>query len=233
MPGLGLGGAQPGAGMAVIRANAAVLLLAVVPVFFPPDLMAEMHRSLGLGELARDRMTEYLTRSLSACYALHGAVLWGLSTDVRRYRRFIDCMYAVHFTYALTLFGIDLTRGDLPTFLMEAVMRALIYDLDAGVAIHAGVVGWGGSSILVAGPTGSGKSSIVAWLVEQGFQYVSDEVAVLVAKLSLSWYRPSSWVQRTPMPSKGVTGLGGVGVPHCQSPPRVQPSGQVSKPSSR
>ena len=38
----------------LIRANAAVLLLAVVPVFFPPDLMADMHRRFDLGELARD-----------------------------------------------------------------------------------------------------------------------------------------------------------------------------------
>jgi hypothetical protein len=99
----------------LIRANAAVLLLAVVPVFFPPDLMADMHRSFGLGELARDRITEYLTRSLSACYALHGTTLLFLSTDVRRYRRFIDWMYAVHFGYALTLLGIDLYAG-MPTW---------------------------------------------------------------------------------------------------------------------
>lgn len=73
-----------------------------------------------------------------------------------------------------------LTRGDLPTFLMETVLRALIYDLAGGVALHAGLVGWHGASVLVAGPTGSGKSSIVAWFVEKGFRYLSDEVAVLL-----------------------------------------------------
>jgi hypothetical protein len=95
----------------LIRINAAVLLLAFVPVFFPSELMAEMHRRFDLGELTRDRITEYMTRSLSACYAMHGVVLAALSTDVRRYRRLIDWIYVTHFGYALTLLGIDLYAG--------------------------------------------------------------------------------------------------------------------------
>ena len=47
----------------LIRANAAILLCAAVPIFFPTELMADMHQWLGLGTLARDRLTEYLTRS--------------------------------------------------------------------------------------------------------------------------------------------------------------------------
>jgi hypothetical protein len=95
----------------LIRANAAILLCAAAPIFFPTELMAEMHQRLGLGTLARDRLTEYLTRSASACYAMHGAVLLVLATDVRRYRRFIDWMYVIHFLFALTMLGIDLFAG--------------------------------------------------------------------------------------------------------------------------
>ena len=67
----------------LIRANAAILLCAALPIFFPTELMAEMHQRLGLGTFVRDRLTEYLTRSVSACYAMHGAVIPCLNTDYR------------------------------------------------------------------------------------------------------------------------------------------------------
>jgi hypothetical protein len=95
----------------LIRANAAILLCAAGAIFFPDDLMAEMHQQLGLGTLARDRMTAYLTRSAAACYAMHGAVLLALAADVRRYRRLIDWMYVTHFLFAMTMLGIDLHAG--------------------------------------------------------------------------------------------------------------------------
>jgi len=76
----------------------------------------------------------------------------------------------------------ELTRGDLATFVMEAVMRGLVKDLTTAVALHAGAVAYNGKAALIAGPTGSGKSSLVAWLVGNGFDYLSDEVAVLFAK---------------------------------------------------
>ncbi len=47
--------------------------------------MAAIHQQAGLGELPRAPITEYLTRSLSAMYALHGLVLLALSTNVRRH----------------------------------------------------------------------------------------------------------------------------------------------------
>jgi hypothetical protein len=72
-----------------------------------------------------------------------------------------------------------LTRGDLPTFVMEMVIQGLVKDLGKAVALHAGAVGLQGPAALVAGPTNSGKSSLVAWLVDHGFDYLSDEITVL------------------------------------------------------
>jgi hypothetical protein len=95
----------------LIRANAAVLLCAAGAIVLPDDMMAETHARLGLGTLARDRMTAYLTRSASASYAMHGAVLAALTADVRRYRRLIDRVYVLHVLFALTLLGIDLHAG--------------------------------------------------------------------------------------------------------------------------
>lgn len=72
-----------------------------------------------------------------------------------------------------------LARHDVPTFLMEAVVRCLVYDNETTVALHAGVVSKSGRAILVAGESGAGKSSLIAWLVEYGFDYLTDEIAIL------------------------------------------------------
>jgi len=47
------------------------------------------------------------------------------------------------------------------------------------VFVHAGVVVWNGLGILIPGQTYSGKSTLVAALVEAGATYCSDEYAVL------------------------------------------------------
>ena len=95
----------------LMRVNAAILLTAVVPVFFPTDLMADLHARLGLGEFPRDRLTDYLTRSAAACYALHGAVVLLVSTDVPRYRPLITPLYGLHLMFAGAMLGIDLFAG--------------------------------------------------------------------------------------------------------------------------
>jgi hypothetical protein len=47
------------------------------------------------------------------------------------------------------------------------------------VFLHAGVVGWRGSAILVPGRSLSGKSTLVAAMVKAGADYYSDEFALL------------------------------------------------------
>ena len=74
-----------------------------------------------------------------------------------------------------------LPREDLPTFVMDAVVRGLVKDLTTAVALHAGAVAHNGKAALIAGPTGVGKSSLVAWLIGNGFDYLSDEIALLLA----------------------------------------------------
>jgi glycosyl transferase family 2 len=74
---------------------------------------------------------------------------------------------------------VGLARVDLPTFVMEAVVRGLVKNLTTAVALHAGAVAHNGRAALIAGPTGAGKSSLVAWLIANGFDYLSDEIALL------------------------------------------------------
>lgn len=47
------------------------------------------------------------------------------------------------------------------------------------VFVHAGVVGWHGRAVVVAGASWSGKTTLVAELVRAGATYYSDEYAVL------------------------------------------------------
>jgi len=89
-----------------------------------------------------------------------------------------------HDHFAITSDGrppvVGLTRGDLPTFLLEEALHALIVELDTAVALHAGAVARNGKVLLLPGATGSGKSSLVAWLIDRGFEYLTDELALLV-----------------------------------------------------
>ncbi len=95
----------------LLRLDAAVLLFAAVPVFFPTDWMREVHEWMGLGAFPDSRLTEYLTRSVAACYTMHGVIIGLLSTDVRRYRPLIPAMFVLHLAFAAAMLGIDLYVG--------------------------------------------------------------------------------------------------------------------------
>jgi hypothetical protein len=70
---------------------------------------------------------------------------------------------------------------------LEEVFKALESDLQLYVAenarrglfVHAGVVGWRGSAIIIPGASFTGKSTLVAALVRAGATYYSDEYAIL------------------------------------------------------
>jgi len=71
-------------------------------------------------------------------------------------------------------------REDLLDLLQDEVVHALIVDMASAVVVHAGAVALNDRAIILAGPTGSGKTSLAAWFVANGCQYISDEVVALV-----------------------------------------------------
>jgi hypothetical protein len=73
--------------------------------------------------------------------------------------------------------GLD--RDEIPGALMEKVMGLMLEPMDVALALHAGAVALRDKAIVVAGPTASGKSSLVAWFVANGFEYLADEVVAL------------------------------------------------------
>jgi hypothetical protein len=94
-----------------MRCNAVVLLLALPTILFPPALVRQMHAGFGLGDYPATPLVEYLTRSAALCYGLHGFVLWGLASDVVRYRPLIRRVYRGHLVFALSMALIDLYAG--------------------------------------------------------------------------------------------------------------------------
>ena len=107
---------------------------AVVAVFLPTETMVSIHQQLGLGEFPVAPITEYLTRSLSALYALHGVVLLALSLDVGRYLEVITW----------TGWG-----------------TAVLGVLQIGIDLHAPVPGWW---VAAEGPWVVVAGALLVWL---------------------------------------------------------------------
>jgi hypothetical protein len=86
-------------------------LFALVAVFMPSSWMAATHRWLGLGEMPTGPVVEYLARSLSAFYAVMGALCLVLTTDLGRYRPLVRFLGVAFALMSLVLLGVDLAAG--------------------------------------------------------------------------------------------------------------------------
>ncbi len=98
-----------------LRWVGAVAMLAIVAVVMPYSWMDAIHRALGMGPLPSEPVVGYLARSLSAFYAMFGALLWRLSLDVRGNRPVLRFIGTATVAFGLTLLGIDLAES-MPTF---------------------------------------------------------------------------------------------------------------------
>jgi hypothetical protein len=114
---------------------------------------------------------------------------------------------------------------------MDAVVRGLVRDLATAVALHAGAITYNGRAALIAGPTGSGKSSLVAWLIGNGFHYLSDEIALLFHDTATILGLPRALVLKPgaadkvlALPSFAGAGSVPAGEHVMLRPPSVQPS---------
>ena len=67
----------------------------------------------------------------------------------------------------------------LAAILFDQVIYHLLGTRKNGVALHAGAVSRQGMTILLPGRSGAGKSSVTAWLIANGFSYLTDELVFL------------------------------------------------------
>lgn len=81
-------------------------------------------------------------------------------------------------------------RGDVPAdglhSLMEAMMNHWVRASCGGLMLHAGLVSREGRGLMLPGPSGSGKSSLIAWLTQRGWAYHGDEL-VFVSSDGSAW----------------------------------------------
>lgn len=95
----------------VLRLEGSVALLALLAVVMPHAWMDATHHWLGLGPLPDAPIVGYLARSLSAFYALFGALLWWLSFDLQRHRSTIGFLAGATIGFGAILLGIDWAEG--------------------------------------------------------------------------------------------------------------------------
>lgn len=79
--------------------------------------------------------------------------------------------------------GVPIYEGDPGTalrLLMSTINMAAVASLDGALMVHASVVGDDHGAIVIPGPSGTGKSTMAAALVDRGLRYLSDEIAPIV-----------------------------------------------------
>lgn len=89
----------------------AIASLAVFAIVMPTAWMAAVNDWLGLGPFPRSPLVEYLTRSLSALYALLGVFTLYLAFHARRYLDLIVVIGWQTIALGLVLTAIDFTVG--------------------------------------------------------------------------------------------------------------------------
>lgn len=111
----------------VLRLNGLVTLAALAAVFMPLDWMDNVHQRLGMGPMPRGPVVEYLARTVSALYAIHGGLCLILARDVRRYGSLITYIAFASLLFAALVFWIDKSAGLPKAWLWsEAVSIALM-----------------------------------------------------------------------------------------------------------
>ena len=86
----------------------------------------------------------------------------------------------------------NLSAEDAAVVLMNEVIRAVAENVSQHIAIHAAAVSKNGISLVVPANTGGGKTSLSAWLVSKGFEYLTDELILFaVGEVDFcAFYRP-------------------------------------------
>ena len=92
----------------LVRLQGLALLSASGPIVMPSAWMQAIHSTLSLGELPAMPIVEYLTRSVSALYAVHGLITVYISFDLNRYRPLLGLLIALNAGLGIIMLGIDL-----------------------------------------------------------------------------------------------------------------------------
>ncbi len=95
----------------VLRTFGTMDMLAFVAVVMPVAWMETGHRWTGLGTFPDAPLAEYLARSGSLMYGLHGVFLWLLATDPARYEKLIHWVATITVFHGAGMLAIDVAAG--------------------------------------------------------------------------------------------------------------------------
>jgi hypothetical protein len=95
----------------LLRLGGVVTIAAFPAILLPTDWMDAAHRWLGLGELPRAPIVEYLTRSVAALYGFHGVLLLVVARDPVRHRPIVRYLGAMNVLFGVLLILIDVRAG--------------------------------------------------------------------------------------------------------------------------
>jgi hypothetical protein len=95
----------------LLRLIGAVDCLAVFAVLMPRSLIESISLRLGFAPFPPGPLAEYLARSTSLLYALHGALLLYVASDVTRYWGLIRCLGGLAVIHGTLMLAIDLQLG--------------------------------------------------------------------------------------------------------------------------
>ena len=95
----------------LLRLSGTFTSLAFLAMLLPVAWMDSIHRSMGLGELPRAPVVDYLARSVAALYGFHGALLLLISTDPVKYRTIVWFVSILNIVFGMMLVVIDLHAG--------------------------------------------------------------------------------------------------------------------------
>jgi hypothetical protein len=95
----------------LLRLAGGVMLLAAPCALMPRDWMAAVNQWSGLPPLPAGPLVDYLARSASALYAVHGGVFLLASRDPRRLSDLVAYLGASDVLFGVALLGVDVALG--------------------------------------------------------------------------------------------------------------------------
>lgn len=84
-----------------------MLMCAYLAMFLPVETMRMTHQWLGLGDFPVAPITDYLARSTSLLYGVHGTVMFYTGLTLQHHWRFASLLGWLHIVCGLSLLAID------------------------------------------------------------------------------------------------------------------------------